>query len=255
MKEEEEQPMIASLRQHFSWLALLVTLLCVTLIGVGPVAAGSLVCELKVKKVKATSQRVGDSMHFETFGSDTNLNDIWDSLFGVPPETSIDDVLILQADQTVTWAVGTLKMGGVMRLKVKTDKKNPTLKEIKIEKVGKRDGTTLFISGTGGVNPNLADEGWHEVKIKNMDNVRVTFGSDTVTGFLKELKIKLDRAGTVDQPVVRDFKLKLKGETTIADMKKGIVFNVTVDVPQTIVTSKVGIEYEEKMKDKPEILL
>ena len=220
-----------------------------------------LVGELTVKEVKATSQRVADSLHFETFNTDPTLfgpDGIWVSLFGVEPVASVDDLLTLQGDHLVTWDAGTLTMGGNMKLKVKTDKKDPTLKEIKIEKAGKNDGITTFISGTGGVNPNLADGGWHEVKIKNMDGVTVTFvtdtGSYTVTGFLKELKVKLDQDSTTVSPIVREFKLKLKAETTIPDIKKGIVSSVTVDVPETVVTALAGTEYEEKVKAKPELV-
>jgi len=215
----------------------------------------AMVCELKVKEMKKTSLRTGESLHFETFNSDENLNDIWNSLFGVDPGVSPHDLLTLQVDRVVTWEAGTLTMGGNMKLKVRTDKTDPTLKEIKIEKVGKKDGITTFISGTGGVNPNLADGGWHEVKIKDMDNVTVTFESETVTGFLKELKVKLDRDSMTADPIVRDFKLKLKAETTVADIKKGIVSSVVVHVPQTVIKALLGNEYDEKVKNKPEILL
>lgn len=223
--------------------------------------SNDLVGELTVKEVKATSLRVADSLHIKTFNTDPNLfglDGIWVSLFGVEPGMSVDDLLTLQGDHLVTWDAGMLTMGGNMKLKVKTDKKDPTLKEIKIEKAGKNDGITTFISGTGGVNPNLADGGWHKVKIKNMDGVTVTFvtdtGSYTVTGFLKKLKVKLDQDSTTVSPIVREFKLKLKAETTIPDIKKGIVSSVTVDVPQTVVTAQGGTEYEEKVKAKPELV-
>jgi len=170
----------------------------------------------------------------------------------------VDDLLTMQADNVVTWAAGTLSMGGELKLRIKTDKKDPSLKEIKIEKAGKNDGTTTLVSSSGGVNPNLANGGWHEVKIKNMANVTVDFDFDSVsyavTGFLKELKVKLDRNSTTGNPIVRDFKLKIKAATSIPDIKKGIVYGVTVDVPETVVKAQAGTEYEEKVKDKPEFL-
>jgi len=87
-----------------------------------------------------------------------------------------------------------------------------------------------------------------------MDGVTVTFGSDTVTGFLEELKVKLDQDSSTSSPIVREFKLKLRAATAIPDIKKGIVNSVTVDVPQTVVTANGGTEYEEKVKDKPELV-
>ena len=69
------------------------------------------------------------------------------------------------------------------------------------------------MSGTGGVNPNLADCGWHEVKVKNMLDVTVSFYGETVTGVLKELKVKL----------VKDFKIDITGVTTAAVVKRGTV--------------------------------
>jgi hypothetical protein len=227
-----------------------------TIVAAPAVFAEASVCEIKVKVDKATGQRVAESLHIEHHNFDPgHLNDLWETLFGVMgPDMSVDDLLTLQTKQTVTWEAGTLEMGGTMKLKVKTDKKDPMLKEIKIEKVGKKDGITIFVSGTGGVNPNLADSGWHEVKIKDMDEVTVTFGTDTVTGFLKELKVKLDRDSTVGMPMVREFKLKIKVETLIPDIKIGFVTSVIVDVPETIVTALAETEYEEKVKDKPETL-
>jgi hypothetical protein len=141
-----------------------------------------------------------------------------------------------------------------MKIKVKTDKKDPALKEVKIEKAGKKEGTTEFVSGTGGVNPNMADGGWHEVKIKNMDSITVTFDGYTVKGFLKELKVKLDKESTTDDPLVKDFKLKIKGATSAPDVKKGTVTSVIIDVPETVITALGGTEYEEKIKDGPEVL-
>ncbi len=211
-----------------------------------------IVCELKVDEDDLDEQRVAKSLHFETYNTDPDLLDTWDSLFGVTPgEYSF---ITLLNDRVVTWEAGTLEMGGVMKIKVKTDKKDPALKEVKIEKAGKKEGTTEFVSGTGGVNPNVADGGWHEVKIKNMDSITVTFDGYTVTGFLKELKVKLDKESTTDEPLVKDFKLKIKGATSAPDVKKGTVTSVVIDVPETVITALEGTEYEEKIKDGPEIL-
>jgi len=216
--------------------------------------AQALVCELKVKEVEETSQRVGDSMHFKTFNTDPNLNEIWQTLFGVDPGTSLFDIVTLHKNQIVTWAEGTLEMGGVMTVDVKTDPNTPGVKKVKIKKAEKNDGTTTFVSGTGGVNPNLADGGWHEAKIKNMTNVTVMFGANTVTGFLKELKVKLDKDSTTGTPVVKDFKIDITGVTTAADVKKGTVTSVEVTIPETMVTALADTTYEEKIKDKPEVL-
>ena len=84
----------------------------------------------------------------------------------------------------------------------------------------------MFVSGDGGGNPNLANGGWHEVKVKNMDGARVTFDGDitgVVTGFLQELKVKLDKDSTTGAPVVKDFKIDLRTDTPIADVKKGLL--------------------------------
>jgi hypothetical protein len=143
------------------------------------------VCESKVDKTRKDededettvaslqNQRVAKSLHFETVNADPILPDLWNALFGVAPGTSPDDALTLQGDHEVTWEAGTLVMGGVMKVKVKTDKKEPGLKRVTIKKAGKKEGTTTFITGTGGVNPNLFAGGWHEVKIKNMQGVTV----------------------------------------------------------------------------------
>jgi hypothetical protein len=211
-----------------------------------------IVCELKVDEDDLDEQRVAKSLHFKTYNTDPDLLDTWNSLFGVTPgEYSF---ITLLNDRVVTWEAGTLVMGGVMKIKVKTDKKDPALKEVKIEKAGKKEGTTEFVSGTGGVNPNMADGGWHEVKIKNMDSITVTFDGYTVKGFLKELKVKLDKESTTDDPLVKDFKLKIKGATSAPDVKKGTVTSVIIDVPETVITALGGTEYEEKIKDGPEVL-
>ncbi|MCH8871177.1 HYR domain-containing protein, partial [candidate division KSB1 bacterium] len=214
----------------------------------------NLVGELKVKELKRTSQRVAESLHLETFNTDPNLSVIWDTLFGVAPPTSSRGMVTLQADQVVTWEEGTLEMGGVMKLDVKTDKKDPTVKKVKISKAGKKDGTTTFVSGDGGVNPNLADGGWHEVKIKNMLDITVSFDGETVTGLLKELKVKLDKNSTTAAPVVKDFKIDITGVTTAADVKKGTVTSVVVTIPATTVTALATTDYDEELKHKPEVL-
>jgi hypothetical protein len=211
-----------------------------------------IVCELKVDEDDLDEERVAKSLHFKTYNTDSDLLDTWNPLFGVTPgEYSF---ITLLNDRVVTWEAGTLVMGGVMKIKVKTDKKDPALKEVKIEKAGKKEGTTEFVSGTGGVNPNMADGGWHEVKIKNMDSITVTFDGYTVKGFLKELKVKLDKESTTDDPLVKDFKLKIKGATSAPDVKKGTVTSVIIDVPETVITALGGTEYEEKIKDGPEVL-
>jgi len=163
-------------------------------------------------------------------------------------------MVTLQADQVVTWEEGTLEMGGVMKLDVKTDQKNPTVKKVKISKARKKDGTTTFVSGDGGVNPNLADGGWHEVKIKNMLDITVSFDGETVTGLLKELKVKLDKNSTTAAPVVKDFKIDITGVTTAADVKKGTVTSVEVTIPATRVTALATTDYKEKLKHKPKVL-
>ena len=54
-------------------------------------------------------------------------------------------------------------MGGVMKLDVTTDPNDPGVKKVKINKAGKNDGTTTFVSGDGGVNPNLGQhDRWNE---------------------------------------------------------------------------------------------
>ncbi|MCH6559422.1 T9SS type A sorting domain-containing protein [candidate division KSB1 bacterium] len=141
-----------------------------------------------------------------------------------------------------------------MKLDVKTDKKDPTVKKVKIKKAGKKDGTTTFVSGDGGVNPNLADGGWHEVKIKNMLDITVSFDGETVTGLLKELKVKLDKSSTTAAPVVKDFKIDITGVTTALDVKKGTVASVVVTIPATTVTALATTDYDEELKDKPEVL-
>ncbi|MCH7936215.1 MAG: FAD-binding oxidoreductase [Proteobacteria bacterium] len=80
------------------------------------------------------------------------------------------------------------------------------LKELTLKKVA----NTTFVSGTGGVNPQLDAGGWHKVKIKNLDNVTVTFDGNTITGLLKDLHVGLDS----DSLTVKKFKVKILGSTT-----------------------------------------
>ena len=146
-------------------------------------------------------------------------------------------------------------MGGTMELKVKSDKKDPGYKKLEISKAKKKKGTTEFIDGTGGLNPNVADGGWHEVKIKNLDGVTVTLdGDEPVNGFLKELKVKLDKDSLTDAPIVKDFKLKLEGDLAIPDVKKGTASNIVIEVPASTVIAIAGTDYKEKIKDSPKVL-
>jgi hypothetical protein len=207
-----------------------------------------LVGELNVKA------GIAESLHLETFNTDPNLSDIWDTLFAVAPPARSGGILTLQADQVVTWEEGTLTMGGIMKLDIQTVPNDPGVKKVKIKKAGKKDGTTAFVSGDGGVNPNLADGGWHEVKVKNMDDVTVTFGTEAVTGLLKELKVKLDENSTTAAPLVKDFKIDITGVTTAADVKKGTVASVIVTIPATTVTALATTGYNEKIDHKPEVL-
>ena len=141
-----------------------------------------------------------------------------------------------------------------MKLDVKTDLNDSGVKKVTIKKARKDDGTTEFVSGSGGVDPNLADGGWHEVKVKNMLGVTVSFGGETVTGLLRELKVKLDNDPTTGALVVKDFKIDITGVTSSADVEKGTVASVEVTIPATRVTALATTEYEEKIKDKPEVL-
>ena len=221
------------------------------------------VCGIKVGRENNcyndnTGSRVAKSMLLETYNTDPELVNIWNSLFGVDPDDPVaspDGVLTLQGpNRAVTWEAGTLEMGGVMILRVKTNSRNPALKNVSIEKSGMHCGTTLFISGTGGVNPNLADGGWHPVVIRGLDNVTVTFDGYTITGFLRELIVKLDQGGTTGSPVVKAFKLKINGVTDSPNVCKTHVNSVVIDAPQTVVTAIAGTEYDEKVKVNPVVL-
>lgn len=227
--------------------------------------AYALVCDLEVQEANADenfqtkaalfNQRVAESLEFETFKVDPDLPAVWNMLFGAAPGGGIDGVVTLSpSDIIVTWDAGALEMGGVMELKVKTDSKDHGLKEVKIDKAGKDAGTTLFVSGSGGVNPQLAEGGWHEVEVENMNGVKVTFGSQLITGFLKELSVKLSEESTLTNPIVEEFKLKIKGATVAPDTKKGTVTSVLIEVPKTSVTALVGTAFEEKIEEEPIVL-
>jgi len=220
-----------------------------SLILLVPLQALAAVCELE-----RTESGGVEEFEIETFNTDDALPALWADLFEVSPGLSEDDSVILQAPMNIQWEAGSLIMGGVMTVKVKTDKHDPTIKKIKIEKAGKDDGLTTFVSGTGGVNPNVADGGWHEVEVEQMQGVTVTFDNYTVTGFLKKLEVELDDASTTANPIVKEFKVEIKGATTAAEIKKGTITSVKVDVPSTSVLALDGVEYEEEIETHPEIL-
>jgi hypothetical protein len=211
----------------------------------------SLVAELKVKKDKKEDppRRYAKSLHLETYNTNPELLVIWEELFGEAPGTS---TLTMTSDRRVTWKEGTLEMGGVMKLKVKTktDKKTGEVsQEVKIEK--SKSGT-VFGSATGGVDPNIADGGWHGVKVKGLDDVVMTFDGFTVAGFLKELKLELDKDSTAGTPIIKAFKVVIRGETDAPDISKGTASLVSVDVPETVVIVREGTSFEEEIKEKPE---
>lgn len=243
------QPHATSFMRAF----LIISVGLMTLVGFNRAfAQSSVICELEVGD--AGGVRAAEELEFETFNTDPNLETLWLDLFGAVPGTSPDDLVTLQSDTVVTWEMGMLEMGGVMRLKVKTDKLDPSLKTVEIKKAGKKDGTTLFVSGTGGVNPNIADGGWHEVEVENMGGVTVYFDGYAITGFLKKLEVELDENSTLATPVVEEFELKIIGATLAPDVKKGTVTSIVVDVPETVVTALAGIEYEEEIEEKPQVL-
>ena len=95
---------------------------CVDTDGDGVCDTDALVCELKVGD--DDGERVAKSLHFEMYSDDPNLNDIWDALFDATPPTASGGTVILQTDQVVTWAEGTLEISGAMKLSVKSDKEN-----------------------------------------------------------------------------------------------------------------------------------
>ena len=114
---------------------------CVDTDGDGVCDTHALVCELKVGGDDGSSdddgERVAKSLHFEMYSDDPNLNYIWDALFDATPPAASGGTVILQTDQVVTWAEATLEISGAMKLSVKSDKKNPSLKKVKIQKAGK----------------------------------------------------------------------------------------------------------------------
>jgi hypothetical protein len=114
---------------------------------------------------------------------------------------------------------------------------------------------TFFTNATGGLNPNIADGGWHEVKINGLDGVTVKLDDQTaITGYLKELKVKLDKSSSTVAPIVKDFKLELVTESTILEVGKGTVGMVVVTAPGSAVIAVDGTEYLEKIKSSPEAL-
>ncbi len=159
----------------------------------------------------------------------------------------------------VLWEAGTLELTGLMRIRIRQDIRDPGLKEIKIENVNKTDGLTSFVSATGGVNPNVANGGWHEVEVKHMDNVSITFtedtlGSQVVTGFLKKLEIEFDELSTRANPLIKEFKLKLTGNSSIPELGKGWVTSLLIEVPETRIIANEYTEYIEKIEDNPAVL-
>jgi len=222
--------------------------------------AGSMICELEIETVahtlpngNITNDRVAEELSFETYLYDPAIEQLWVDLFDTMPNTSPDDNVVLQEDMLVTWPAGTLEMAGSMKMKVKTDK-HSGLKEIKIKQVDSDEGITEFVAGTGGVNPNIAAGGWHEVEVESMDNVTVTIDGTDVTGFLKELEIELDESNTATPPKVKEFELKLMAQTNLPDMKKSFVSSVVVMVPATTVTAVGGTSYEEETDEEPVLL-
>jgi len=230
-----------------------------------------MICELKVHDEET-------ALHFETFNEDPELFAIWNSLFGVDPGELVGGTLTLQEDRTVTWPAGSLEMGGLMRLEVRSDRNDPGYKKLKISnfkskkskkskqskksKKSKRSnkskevmGTAELVSATGSLNPNIADGGWHEVKIKGLDGVMVSLGDQgTVTGYLKELNVKLDKSSSTLAPIVKDFKLELEGMMTIPDVRNGTIDSVVVSAPGSSAIAIAGTQYREKIKGSPEPL-
>ena len=218
-------------------------------------SAMQLACEIEIERDHDQTQSVAESLELKTYNSDPEQENIWQELFAVTPAATQDATLILQGEnRTVTWEAGTLEMGGTMKLKIKTDKHDPALKTVSIEKVGGRIGTTTFIHATGGINPAVADGGWHEVEVENMQQVTAHFDGHAITGYLKELKVSLDKSSSLINPVVKRFKLKIKGSTAATRVKRGTVSSVTVHVPATTVTIKAGSSFEGNIKDEPIIL-
>ena len=109
--------MHTSIRIETSWLRLLAVGLLGLLVtfwspvGVLATDPGDMVCELKVGEDDDTSTRIAESLHLKTFSDDPDLLPKWNALFGVDPESSMDDIVTLQSDSTLTWEAGVLEMG------------------------------------------------------------------------------------------------------------------------------------------------
>ncbi len=222
--------------------------------------AGTMICELEIETLNnsfstsTNNSRVAEELSFETYLYDPMLETLWSNLFAVLPDSNLEDVVILQGEnKRVSWPAGTLEMAGLMKIKIKTDKKTG-LKEIKIKQVDSDDGITQYVSGTGGVNAQVAEGGWHEVEIEYMDNITVSIDGVEVTGFLKELEVELDEDSTASVPIVKEFELKLKAATNLPDVKKGFISSVIVDIPATTVFAVGGTSYEEETDEDPVLL-
>jgi hypothetical protein len=221
--------------------------------------AGTMICELEIETLDnsfstGTNSRVAEELSFETYLYDPMLETLWSNLFAVLPDNTPEDVVILQGEnKRVSWPAGTLEMAGLMKIKIKTDESSG-LKEIKIKQVDSDDGITQYVSGTGGVNAQVAEGGWHEVEIEYMDNITVSIDGVEVTGFLKELEVELDEDSTASAPVVKEFELKLKASTNLPDVKKGFISSVIVDIPATTVFAVSGTSYEEETDEDPVLL-
>jgi hypothetical protein len=221
--------------------------------------AGTMICELEIETLDnsfstGTNSRVAEELSFETYLYDPMLETLWSNLFAVLPDNTPEDVVTLQGEnKRVSWPAGTLEMAGLMKIKIKTDESSG-LKEIKIKQVDSDDGITQYVSGTGGVNAQVAEGGWHEVEIEYMDNITVSIDGVEVTGFLKELEVELDEDSTASVPVVKEFELKLKASTNLPDVKKGFISSVIVDIPATTVFAVSGTSYEEETDEDPVLL-
>lgn len=222
------------------------TLAVAVLLGAAPVFANDLVCEVELSEGSATPRTVHE-LELATRYVDPDAFLIWNQLFGVTPGTSATEHVTIAGSQNllVTWPEGQLDMGGAMRVRIKTDRLTG-LKDVKIEMPSANDGATLFIGGTGAVNPNIADGGWHEVEVENLGNVTVTFDGQVITGTLKKLEVELSPRSTTTNPVVKEFEIEISGATTAPDVKKGIVNAVSVFVPRSVVRVHPGTEFEEE---------
>ncbi len=225
------------------------------------------------KSEKTPGIRMADSMHLETYNSDENIETLWDSLFAATP--GVNETLTMQSDNVLTWQAGEIELSGQIGLSVSSGKKSdksgkrsgkrsgkgkppaptgPVLKKITLTDAKKKQGTTDFVSSSGGVDVNLADGGWHDVMVKGMDGVEVIIDGESVTGHLKQLKLQLAKSSTVATPVVKDFRLVLSAITEMANVKKGLAGSVVVRVPATVVTALGSTVYDEESKDGPAVL-